>query len=97
MRYRQGVQHLTVCCTPVQINISLIPKLHTYRGAEIFCIIILYVNDGVEAYICQGYEATNQESDLAKDLMKNYRQCLPVVRQVALRVVQVIPGIGTKD
>lgn len=32
-----------------------------------FCMIILYVNDGVEAYIFQRYEATNQESDLAKD------------------------------
>lgn len=67
MRYRQGVQHLTVCCTPVQINISLTPKLHIYRGAGMFCMIILYVNDGVEAYIFQRYEATNQESDLAKD------------------------------
>lgn len=44
---------------------------------------ILYVNDGVEAYICKGYEAINQESDLAKDLMKNHQQCLPVVRHVA--------------
>lgn len=34
---------------------------------------ILYVNDRVEAYICQGYEATNQASYLAKDLMKNYQ------------------------
>lgn len=27
MRYRQGVQHLIVCCTPVQITISVTPNL----------------------------------------------------------------------